>query len=244
MPYGERWYTFKWPPTPGTFSTGHDWYILGGRRGYGPLGPDLRLRARFVGARMRWDDRPERFYDLTSVGAAQAAREIAAFLRVGPGHLANARENIRDVMHYVREMQHYDLIAAQTRPRLNGVTGFQLLDRYRRAFRSAIAALRNAANQFLETPQRTTYLERFGKSPRLDAFKALRNQDVHNIMASMAIGTRIDRNGEATFVTFDSSYLGALGPVLPLDLQWRVPSEAVGEALRELTAIANEVQRS
>jgi len=24
----------KWPPTPGTFSTGHAWYILGGRRGW------------------------------------------------------------------------------------------------------------------------------------------------------------------------------------------------------------------
>ncbi len=23
----------KWPPTPGTFSTGHGWYILGGHRG-------------------------------------------------------------------------------------------------------------------------------------------------------------------------------------------------------------------
>ena len=30
-PHG--WYTFKWPPTPGTFSTGHRWYILGGHRG-------------------------------------------------------------------------------------------------------------------------------------------------------------------------------------------------------------------
>ncbi len=27
------WYIFKWPPTPGTFSTGHGWYILSGRRG-------------------------------------------------------------------------------------------------------------------------------------------------------------------------------------------------------------------
>ena len=27
------WYTFKCPPTPGTFSTAHGWYILGARRG-------------------------------------------------------------------------------------------------------------------------------------------------------------------------------------------------------------------
>jgi hypothetical protein len=27
------WYTFNCPPTPGTFSTAHRWYILGARRG-------------------------------------------------------------------------------------------------------------------------------------------------------------------------------------------------------------------
>jgi hypothetical protein len=129
---------------------------------YGPLGPDLRLRARFVGAQMRWDERPDRLYDLTVGGAAQAVREIADFLRVGPGRLMNARQNMRDAAHYVREMQQYDVIAAATRPRLNGVNGFQLLDTYRRAFRNAIAALQSAANQLLETPRRADYLDRFG----------------------------------------------------------------------------------
>jgi hypothetical protein len=63
----------------------------------------------------------------------------------------------------------------------------------------------------------------------------------------MSIGTRIDLgegDREATFVTFGTSYLSALGPVLPLDLQWRVPSEAVAEALSELTAIVNKVPLS
>jgi hypothetical protein len=167
-----------------------------------------------------------------------------ASLETGPGRLTNARENMRDAAHYVREMQHYDIIAAETRPRLNGVNGFQLLDMYRRAFKNAIAALQNAANQLLKTPRRADYLDRFGRSPLLHAVNRLRNQDVHNIMASMSIGTRIDMReggGEATFVTFASSYLSALGPVLPLDLQWRVPSEPVAEALSELTAIVSEV---
>jgi hypothetical protein len=118
---------------------------------YGPLGPDLRLRARFVGAETRWDDHAERFYDQTAESAAQAARDICDLLRVGPSRLMNARENMRDAPHYVREMQHYDRVAAETRPRLNGLSGFQLLDMYRRAFRNAIAALQNAANQLIET---------------------------------------------------------------------------------------------
>ncbi|MGA9274156.1 MAG: transposase [Candidatus Cybelea sp.] len=33
------WYTFKCPPTPGTFSTGHRWYILRGHRGAQPRHP-------------------------------------------------------------------------------------------------------------------------------------------------------------------------------------------------------------
>ncbi|HEV3089666.1 MAG TPA: hypothetical protein VGX96_20865 [Candidatus Elarobacter sp.] len=81
----------------------------------------------------------------------------------------------------------------------------------------------------------------------LDAINGLRNQDVHNIMASMSIGTRIDMGeggGEATFVTFGSSYLNALGPTLPLDLQWRVPSGPVAEGLAQLTAIVNDVPRT
>jgi hypothetical protein len=115
---------------------------------------------------------------------------------------------------------------------------FQLLDMYRRGFRNAIASLQNAANQLIETPQRGDYLARFTESPVLDAVNGLRNRDVHNIMVSMSIGTRIDMGyggGSGTFVTFDSSYLNALGPTMPLDLQWRVPSEPVAEALPQLT---------
>jgi hypothetical protein len=120
---------------------------------YGPLGPDLRLRARFVGAETRWDDRPERFYDLTDAGVEQAARDIADLLRVGPSRLMNARENMRDAMHYVREMRHYDGVVAEHGSLLNGLNSAELLDMYRRAFRNAISSLKNAANQLLETPQ-------------------------------------------------------------------------------------------
>lgn len=213
---------------------------------YGPLGPDLRLRARFVGANTRWDDRPERFYDLTDAGADQAARDIADLLRVGPSRLMNARENMRDAAHYVREMQRYDGVVAENGSLFNGLNSAELLDMYRRAFKNAIASLQNAANQLLETAQRADYLARFAKSPLLDAINGLRNHDVHNIMASMSIGTRIDMGGgggSGTFVTFNSSYLNALGPTLPLDLHWRVPSEPTAEALAQLTAIVNDVAR-
>lgn len=214
---------------------------------YGPLGPDLRLRARFVGAEMRWDERPERFYDQTCAGADQAAREICDLLRVGPSRLMNAREKMRDAAHYLREMQRYDAFAAEAGSALNGLNSAELLDMYRRAFSNAIAALQNAANQLIETPRRADYLDRFGKSPLLLAVNGLRNNDVHNITASMSIGTRIDMGGgggSGTFVTFGSSYLDALGPTLPLDLQWRVPSHLVAEALSQLTAIVNDVPRS
>jgi hypothetical protein len=214
---------------------------------YGPLGPDRRLRARFVGAETHWDDHAERFYEQTADGAAKAAREICDLLRVGPSRLMNARENMRDAAHYLRDMQHYDRVVAENGSLLNGLNSFELLDMYRRAFKNAIASLQNAANQLIVTPQRGDYLARFAKSPVLDAVNGLRNQDVHNIMASMSIGTRIDMGaggGSGTFVTFGSSYLNALGPTLPLDLQWRVPSEPVAEALAQLTAIVNEVPRS
>jgi hypothetical protein len=214
---------------------------------YGPLGPDLRLRARFVGAGTRWDDRPARFYDLADAGAEQAARDIADLLRVGPSRLMNARENMRDAMHYVRGMQRYDGVVAENGSLWNGVNSAEILDMYRRAFKNAIASLQNAANQLKETPQSADYLARFAKSPLLGAVNGLRNNDVHNIMASMSISTRIDMGaggGSGTFVTLGSSYLDALGPTLPLDLQWRVPWHFVADALALLVAIVNEVPRS
>jgi hypothetical protein len=139
---------------------------------YGPLGPDLRLHARFVGAQTRWDDHAERFYDLTVAGAEQAAREICDLLRLGPSRLTNARENMRDAQHYVREMQHYDRVAAETRPRLNGLNGSGLLDMYRRvqecdrgAPERGEPATRNAPARGLSRPLREVAVAGLGQRP-------------------------------------------------------------------------------
>src|SRR5665213_78436 len=43
-----RWYTFKCPPTPGTFSTARRWYILGARRGALALVDRLPNRGRIT----------------------------------------------------------------------------------------------------------------------------------------------------------------------------------------------------
>jgi hypothetical protein len=66
-------------------------------------------------------DHVERFYEQTADGAAKAAREICDLLRVGPSRLMNARENMRDAAHYVREMQHYDRVVAENGSLLNGL---------------------------------------------------------------------------------------------------------------------------